>query len=80
MDIMANVGYKTYVNGGAVRDGILSTPIHDVDFSTDATPGQKLTLASPNMPSSGKPRHPRQKYLLTVKGLALYNELATTSE
>ena len=27
-----------------------------------------------------KPRHPRQKYLLTVKGLALYNELATTSE
>ncbi|MBQ8655782.1 MAG: Fic family protein [Prevotella sp.] len=23
-----------------------------------------------------KPRHPRQKYLLTVKGLALYNELA----
>lgn len=26
-----------------------------------------------------KPRHPRQKYLLTVKGLALYNELAATS-
>ena len=23
------------------------------------------------------PRHPRQKYLLTVKGLALYNELKT---
>ena len=22
-----------------------------------------------------KPRHPRQKYLLTVKGLTLYNEL-----
>ena len=22
-----------------------------------------------------KPHHPRQKYLLTVKGLALYNEL-----
>ena len=22
-----------------------------------------------------KPKHPRQKYLLTVKGLALYNEL-----
>jgi hypothetical protein len=22
-----------------------------------------------------KPRHPRQKYLLTVKGLALYHEL-----
>ena len=24
---------------------------------------------------SDKPRHPRQKYLLTVKGLALYNEI-----
>ncbi len=22
-----------------------------------------------------KPRHPRQKYLLTIKGLALYNEV-----
>jgi hypothetical protein len=26
-----------------------------------------------------KPRHPRQKYLLTVKGLALYNELMCES-
>ena len=25
------------------------------------------------------PRHPRQKYLLTVKGLALYNEIISTS-
>ena len=25
------------------------------------------------------PRHPRQKYLLTVKGLAIYNELKETS-
>ena len=23
-----------------------------------------------------KPNHPRQKYLLTVKGMALYNELS----
>lgn len=23
----------------------------------------------------GKPNHPRQKYLLTVKGMAIYNEL-----
>ena len=30
-----------------------------------------ITLLYPN-----KPRHPRQKYLLTVKGLALYNELS----
>ena len=27
-----------------------------------------------------KPRHPRQKYLLTVKGLALYNELIQVSD
>ena len=26
-----------------------------------------------------KPRHPRQKYLLTVKDLALYNELICES-
>ena len=26
-----------------------------------------------------KPRHPRQKYLLTVKGSALYNELTKTT-
>ena len=25
------------------------------------------------------PRHPRQKYLLTVKGLALYNEISDES-
>ena len=24
------------------------------------------------------PRHPRQKYLLTIKGLALYNELTNS--
>ena len=44
MDIMATAGYKTYVNGGAVRDGILGTPIHDVDFSTDATPEQMVAI------------------------------------
>ena len=27
-----------------------------------------------------KPRHPRQKYLLTVKGLALYNEIIKEDE
>lgn len=26
------------------------------------------------------PRHPRQKYLLTVKGLALYNEIEAKKE
>ena len=44
MDIMNGAGYKTYVNGGAVRDGILGTLIHDVDFSTDATPEQMIAI------------------------------------
>ena len=33
----------------------------------------KVGSFTPVYPKS--PRHPRQKYLLTVKGLALYNEL-----
>jgi len=44
MDYMAKAGHKTYVNGGAVRDGILGTQIHDVDFSTDATPEQMVAI------------------------------------
>jgi len=44
MNYMAKAGYKTYVNGGAVRDGILGTQIHDVDFSTDATPEQMVEI------------------------------------
>ena len=40
MRALNNLGYKTYINGGAVRDAILGTPIHDLDFSTDATSQQ----------------------------------------
>ena len=40
MNAISAAGYLTYVNGGAVRDGILGTALHDVDFSTDATPEQ----------------------------------------
>lgn len=46
MSALNNLGYKTYINGGAVRDAILGTSIHDLDFSTDATPEEmkeKLT-------------------------------------
>lgn len=46
MTALNNLGYKTYINGGAVRDAILGTAIHDLDFSTDATPEEmkeKLT-------------------------------------
>ena len=37
------------------------------------TPSMKEGYIRQLYPQS--PRHPRQKYLLTVKGLALYNEL-----
>ena len=48
MDAMSAAGYLTYVNGGAVRDGILGTPLHDVDFSTDATPDQMMAVSIPD--------------------------------
>ena len=47
MDAISAAGYVTYVNGGAVRDGILGTPLHDVDFSTDATPEQMKAISIP---------------------------------
>lgn len=46
MTALNKLGYKTYINGGAVRDAVLGTAIHDLDFSTDATPEEmkeKLT-------------------------------------
>ena len=39
-------------------------------YLTPAIKEKFVRLLYPN-----SPRHPRQKYLLTVKGLALYNEL-----
>lgn len=48
MDALQAAGYVTYVNGGAVRDGILGTPLHDVDFSTDATPEQMVAISIPD--------------------------------
>ena len=47
MDIVLNAGYTAYVNGGAVRDGVLGKELHDVDFSTNATPDQ-LVAVVPN--------------------------------
>lgn len=37
MQCMVDAGYKAYVNGGTVRDGVMGTPSHDVDFSTNAS-------------------------------------------
>ena len=54
MTAMNALGFKTYVNGGAVRDCLLGTPVHDVDFSTDATPQQvKDQLTGYNVVISG---------------------------
>ena len=36
MEAMVKAGYKVYVNGGTVRDGIMGKEAHDVDFTTDA--------------------------------------------
>ena len=47
MDAMAAAGYQVYVNGGTVRDGVMGTEAHDVDFSTDATIEQ-IEEALPN--------------------------------
>lgn len=42
MSDLNSLGYVTYINGGAVRDAILGTSIHDLDFSTNATPEQMV--------------------------------------
>ena len=39
-------------------------------YLNPAIKGKFVRLLYPN-----SPRHPRQKYLLTVKGLALYNDI-----
>ena len=36
MEAMVAAGYKVYVNGGTVRDGVMGKEAHDVDFTTDA--------------------------------------------
>lgn len=50
MQYMVDAGYKAYVNGGTVRDGVMGTPSHDVDFSTNASIDQILATV-PNSKS-----------------------------
>lgn len=50
MQYMVDAGYKAYVNGGTVRDGIMGTPSHDVDFSTNASIEQ-IVATVPNSKS-----------------------------
>ena len=47
MDYVIKAGHTAYVNGGAVRDGVMGKELHDVDFSTDAT-ADELVAIVPN--------------------------------
>ena len=50
MKCMVDAGYKAYVNGGTVRDGVMGTPSHDIDFSTNASIDQ-IVATVPNAKS-----------------------------
>lgn len=50
MQYMVAAGYKAYVNGGTVRDGVMGTASHDVDFSTNASIDQ-IVATVPNAKS-----------------------------
>ena len=44
MDYVIKAGHTAFVNGGAVRDGVMGKELHDVDFSTDATPDELVAI------------------------------------
>ncbi|MBR1503293.1 MAG: CCA tRNA nucleotidyltransferase, partial [Prevotella sp.] len=67
------------INGGAVRDAILGTDIHDLDFSTDATPeemkekltGYEVEISMTNGGSIAKAHHPNGDWtdMVPIKGV-----------
>jgi len=52
------------------KTGLKHRPTFLENYITPALGASLLKVAYPD-----KPNHPRQKYLLTAKGLALYNEI-----
>ena len=44
MKCVIKAGYKTFINGGSVRDAIMGKPANDVDFTTDALPDQLVAI------------------------------------
>ena len=44
MDYVIKAGHTVYINGGAVRDGVMGKDLNDVDFSTDATIDELLAI------------------------------------
>ena len=79
MKALNKLGYKTYINGGAVRDAIMGTAIHDLDFSTDATPEamkEKLTdyevvVTTTSGGAMAKAKHPNGDWtdMVPIKGV-----------
>ena len=79
MTALNQLGYKTYINGGAVRDGIMGTDIHDLDFSTDATPEEmkekltdyEVTISTTSGGSLAKAHHPNGDWtdMVPIKGV-----------
>jgi poly(A) polymerase len=43
----AEAGHELSLVGGPVRDAFLDRPLHDLDFTTDATPDQILAIVKP---------------------------------
>lgn len=50
MDYVIKAGHTAFVNGGAVRDGVMGTSSHDIDFSTNASIDQ-IVATVPNAKS-----------------------------
>ena len=40
LDLLNEQGYKAYIVGGCVRDGLLGIPVSDYDITTDALPSE----------------------------------------
>ena len=79
MVALNRLGYKTYINGGAVRDAIMGTAIHDLDFSTDASPeemkeqltGYEVVINTTSGGSVAKAYHPNGDWtdMVPIKGV-----------
>ena len=45
--VFVDAGHELARVGGSVRDAVLGAPMHDLDFTTDATPDETLALVKP---------------------------------